>query len=71
MPLVFRDGREYEKIAQGDRLVLETADVTVATDFDLWNETSGRAISVLCSLSDEELAIVRAGGRLRGIGTSA
>ena len=70
VPLVFRDGGEYETIEQGDRLVLEAADMTVAAAFDLWNETSGRAISVLCPLSDEELAIVRAGGRLRGIGTS-
>jgi len=70
LPLIFRNGEDYERISQGDRIVVKMADVTVEEVFEVRNETSDFAIPVICPLSAEELGIVKAGGRLNCISIS-
>ena len=65
LPLTFADPADYDRVAQGDRLVLtdvfggmESGHIT------LTDETSGVAVPLTCSFTPREIAILKAGGLL-------
>lgn len=67
LPLTFVNEEDYEKIGQGDEIVL--ADVRTAVEEDktqltLVNKTTGAEIPVLCELTGRTKDIVLAGGLL-------
>ncbi len=66
MPLTFRDPADYDKLNQGDRLTL--TDVFAGMDrgeITLKNETTGENIPLVCSFTDRQKAILKAGGLLQ------
>ncbi|MBQ6213231.1 MAG: aconitate hydratase, partial [Ruminococcus sp.] len=67
LPLTFVNEADYDKIAQGDELVL--ADVRKAveegkSELTVVNKTNGAEIPVLCELSGRTKDIMLAGGLL-------
>ena len=67
LPLTFVNEADYDKISQGDEIVL--ADVRKAIEEDktqltLVNKTTGEEIPVLCELTGRTKDIVLAGGLL-------
>ena len=65
LPLTFADPADYDRVAQGDRLVLdglfggmESGNITLA------DETNGAKIPLVCSFTPREFAILKAGGLL-------
>ena len=66
LPLTFVNEADYEKIAQGDDLVIENLIESINGDGKLVvkNKTNGAEIPVLCELSERAKAIVVAGGLL-------
>lgn len=67
MPLVFVDAADYEKISQGDQLSIALADVREKATATLNNATTGAVIAVTTPLFQEEIEIIRGGGRLNWI----
>ena len=67
MPLVFVDPADYDKISQGDHLRLELAAVKEQGTATLVNETTGQTMPVTTPLFQEEIEIIRGGGRLNWI----
>lgn len=67
MPLVFVDAADYEKISQGDQLSIALADVREKAPATLNNATTGAVIAVTTPLFQEEIEIIRGGGRLNWI----
>ncbi len=67
MPLVFVDPADYDKVSQGDRLRLELAAVKEQGTATLVNETTGQTMLVTTPLFQEEIEIIRGGGRLNWI----
>jgi aconitate hydratase len=69
VPLTFSDPADYDRVAQGDRLVI--GDIRAALSagvLDVRNETSGLSFPVRTDLSEREREIVLAGGRLNLVG---
>ena len=67
LPLTFVNEADYEKIAQGDELVLANvrADIEAGkTELVVKNKTTGADIPVLCELSGRTKDIILAGGLL-------
>jgi len=67
LPLTFVNEADYEKISQGDELVLANvrADIEVGkTELTVKNKTTGADIPVLCELSGRTKDIILAGGLL-------
>ena len=65
LPLTFADPADYDRVAQGDRLVL--TDVFGGMESGhimLTDETSGVAVPLTCSFTPREIAILKAGGLL-------
>ena len=65
LPLTFRDPADYDTLAQGTTLRLsdlfrgmETGEVTVT------DEGTGRSFAAVCTLTERQRAIVKAGGLL-------
>ena len=65
MPLTFANPEDYEKVAQGDTLSI--SDVWAGMDsgkMTLKNETTGVEIPLVCSFTDRQKAILKAGSLL-------
>jgi len=62
VPLLFTTPEDYDRIAQGDRVVIEVHDL--AGEIVLRNETRGVTIPLTHCLRPREIAILRAGGAL-------
>ncbi len=65
MPLTFKNADDYDKLNQGDKLVL--SDVFAGMDkgeITLKNETSGEEFILVCSFTERQKAILKAGGLL-------
>ena len=65
MPLTFADKHDYNHIAQGDMLELET--INLQKNLNIKNTTTGTTIPVECDLSDLDKAMIQAGGKLAAI----
>ncbi len=66
LPCTFKNEGDYDKISQGDRLVMEnvTEAIQKGGELMLKNMTTGETIPCLCELSDRAKEIVLAGGLL-------
>ncbi|MCM1334098.1 MAG: aconitate hydratase [Bacteroides sp.] len=67
LPLTFENEADYEKIAEGDRLVIENVRAAVAegkTRLIVLDRTNGAEIPILCELTGRTKDIVLAGGLL-------
>ena len=67
LPLTFVNETDYDKISQGDELVLDNvreAVITGKTELILKNKTTGADIPVLCELTGRTKDIILAGGLL-------
>lgn len=67
LPLTFVNEADYDRISQGDEIVLESvrADIEAGkTELALTNKTTGKTIPVLCELTGRTKDIVLAGGLL-------
>lgn len=66
LPCVFEHEEDYQKISQGDRLVMEdvTESIREGRTLILKNETTGEEIPCLCELSNRAKEIILAGGLL-------
>ena len=70
MPLTFADPADYDKVSQGDRLSI--SDVWAGMDsgkMTLVNETTGEKIALVCSFTDRQKAILKAGSLLAYTGS--
>ncbi len=66
LPLTFKNESDYEKISQGDDLMIEnlTDAVNSGSEIVLKNKTTNEEIICLCNLTDRTKAIILAGGLL-------
>ena len=65
LPLTFSNPDDYDKLSQGDALRLSGIEAGMAVGaFTLVDETTGAKISVQCSLTERQKAILIAGGLL-------
>ncbi len=66
LPLEFVNGDDYEKIEQGDKLIIENIREVIKNDSDIIvkNETKGVDIPVKCELSERGKGMILAGGLL-------
>ncbi len=62
LPLIFEDERDYEKIDQGDRLLIDTQELIEAKQYIVKNETKNVEFPVTSPLCQIELTAVKAGG---------
>ncbi len=73
LPLTFKDGKEFERIEQGDQLRTEKIRDRLQANGSLTiqNVTQGRAFEVLHGLNEREIEILLAGGLLNHTRKSA
>ena len=67
LPLTFKNEADYDKISQGDQLVIKNVREAIEkgeTELTLKNKTTGDKITVLCELSGRTKDIILAGGLL-------
>lgn len=65
MPLTFKNAEDYDKLSQGDKLVLlDVFEGMNKGEITLKNETSGEDFTLLCSFTERQKAILKAGGLL-------
>ena len=64
LPLTFVDESDYDGIDQGDRLSLETEHLLAGESFIIRNETKDKPIACETPLGQEDLDVVKAGGKL-------
>lgn len=65
IPLTFKDKGDYAKIAKGDELVLTDIRTQIGTgEVLLLNKTQGISIPLTCDITDEQHAMLLAGGLL-------
>ena len=63
LPLTFADPSDYEKIAEGDDIVLSDLHASINSGkYKLINKTNGASIELDCILSDRQIDIMLAGG---------
>ncbi|MDD4365411.1 MAG: aconitate hydratase, partial [Synergistales bacterium] len=67
LPLVFEDRSDYDAIEDGDTLSLERDAVTTKGPVIVRNERSGHEIRCAVPLSEEDLDVIRAGGKLNWV----
>ena len=66
LPLTFADPADYDKVTQGDTLSI--SNVWAGMDsgkMTLVNETTGEKIALVCSFTDRQKAILKAGSLLK------
>ena len=69
MPLTFKNPADYEKLHQDDVLRIENVyDGMDSGEMTLVDETTGDNIPLLCSFSERQKAILKAGGLLKYVG---
>ena len=65
LPLTFADPADYDKVSQGDRLTLSGVfDGMESGKITLTNETTGETVTLTCSFTERQIAMLRAGGLL-------
>ena len=65
MPLTFKDPEDYEKVNEGDTLSLSGVYAGMESgEITLTNETTGAKITLTCSFTDRQAAILKAGSLL-------
>jgi aconitate hydratase len=66
LPLTFKDGKEFEKVEQGDQLRIEKVRDRLRANGSLTiqNVTQGRVFEVSHGLNEREIEILLAGGLL-------
>jgi len=65
MPLTFADPADYDKVEQGDRLCIQNVyDGMKSGALTLVNQTKGIEIPLVCSFTDRQRAILKAGSLL-------
>ena len=69
LPLTFRDASDYEKIRQGDKLVIENAveQVKSGRDIVVKNVTGGYEVFMKLEVSELQRQMLIAGGRINQI----
>ena len=67
LPLVFVNPEERSKFKQGDVVRVDTAKLVEGQEYTVRNVTTGASAAATCPLSQEELDIIKAGGRLNWI----
>ena len=69
MPLTFKDPDDYEKLSQNDVLKIENVYAGMDSgEMTLFDETTGDRIPLVCSFSERQKAILKAGGLLKYVG---
>mgnify|MGYP002537807229 CR=1 FL=1 len=69
MPLTFKNPEDYEKLHQDDVLRIENVYAGMDSgEMTLVDETTGDNIPLLCSFSERQKAILKAGGLLKYVG---
>ena len=69
MPLTFKNPEDYDKLSQGDDLVIENIYAGMDSgEMILHDKTSGEAFTLVCSFTDRQKAILKAGGLLKYVG---
>ncbi|MGN0714237.1 MAG: aconitate hydratase, partial [Anaerovoracaceae bacterium] len=69
MPLTFKNPEDYDKLSQGDDLVIENIYAGMDSgEMVLQDKTSGEAFTLVCSFTDRQKAILKAGGLLKYVG---
>ncbi len=69
MPLTFKNPEDYDKLSQGDELVIENIYAGMDSgEMILQDKTSGEAFALVCSFTDRQKAILKAGGLLKYVG---
>ena len=69
MPLTFKNPEDYDKLSQGDDLVIENIYAGMDSgEMILQDKTSGEAFTLVCSFTDRQKAILKAGGLLKYVG---
>ena len=69
MPLTFKNPEDYDKLFQGDELVIENIYAGMDSgEMILQDKTSGEAFTLVCSFTDRQKAILKAGGLLKYVG---
>jgi len=68
LPLVFADAGDYDRIKEGDRLIIKNArEQVLADEIVVENPNSGEKYRTLSSFSDQEKAMILAGGKINMI----
>jgi aconitate hydratase len=67
LPLVFTDAADYDLLHQEDTLSVDTQELREGKTYTIRNLTTGADVPVKSPLSQQELSIVKAGGRLNWI----
>ncbi|MGN0712508.1 MAG: aconitate hydratase, partial [Anaerovoracaceae bacterium] len=66
MPLTFKNPEDYDRLSQGDDLVIENIYAGMDSgEMILQDKTSGAAFTLVCSFTDRQKAILKAGGLLK------
>ena len=69
MPLTFKNPEDYDKLSQGADLVIENIYAGMDSgEMILQDKTSGEEIPLICSFTDRQKAILKAGGLLKYVG---
>ena len=69
MPLTFKNPEDYDRLSQGDDLVIENIYAGMDSgEMILQDKTSGEAFTLVCSFTDRQKAILKAGGLLKYVG---
>ena len=64
-----RNPEDYDKLSQGDDLVIENIYAGMDSgEMILQDKTSGEAFTLVCSFTDRQKAILKAGGLLKYVG---
>ena len=66
MPLTFKNPDDYEKISQGDKLTMENIFAGMDSgEITLLDETTGEKFELVCSFTERQKDILKAGGLLQ------
>lgn len=69
MPLTFKNPEDYDKLSQDDVLAIENVYAGMDSgEMTLVDETTGERIPLVCSFSERQKAILKAGGLLKYVG---
>lgn len=67
LPLTFANEADYDQIDAGDRLSMDTVSLEAGKTFMLRNETKGLTIPCSSPLEQEDLNVIKAGGKLNWV----
>jgi aconitate hydratase len=67
LPLTFIEGEDWDRISQGDRLTIDTAELKEGQRVMVRKEMTKKDIAVTLPLCQEDLDSIKAGGRLNQV----